>query len=59
MQKLTLVLLFVLVALAAASPKYKRLTPINPEPQCSLTEILACVGEIGGMQFQYFKSQCQ
>ena len=52
MQKLTLVLLFVLVALAAASPKYKRLTPINPEPQCSLTEILACVGEIGGKPFQ-------
>ena len=48
MQKLTIVLLFVLVALASATPKYKRLTPVNPVPQCSLIEVAACAGEIEG-----------
>jgi len=48
MQKLTLVLLFGLLALATATPKFKKLTPINPEPLCSLTEITLCAGEIGG-----------
>jgi hypothetical protein len=49
MQKLMIVVLFGLLALASASSiKYKRLTPINPEPQCGFTDILACAGEIGG-----------
>jgi hypothetical protein len=50
MQKLTIVLLFALLSLASASLKFKKLTPINPEPQCSLLEIAACAGEIGGKQ---------
>jgi hypothetical protein len=49
MQKLTIVLLFALLALATATPmKFKKLTPANPEPQCSLLEIAACADEIGG-----------
>jgi hypothetical protein len=50
MQKLTIVLLFALLALATATPmKFKKLTPINPEPQCSILEVAACAGEIGGI----------
>jgi len=49
MQKLTIVLLFALLALATATPmKFKKLNPANPEPQCSLLEIAACADEIGG-----------
>jgi hypothetical protein len=48
MQKLTVVLFFGLVALASASSKFKRLTPVNPVPQCSLTEVAACADEISG-----------
>jgi hypothetical protein len=49
MQKLTITLLFALLALATATPmKFKKLTPINPVPQCSLLEVAACAGEIGG-----------
>jgi hypothetical protein len=50
MQKLTIVLLFALLALATATPmKFKKLTPINPEPHCSILEVAACAGEIGGI----------
>jgi len=48
MQKLTMVLLFGLLALASASSKFKRLTPVQPQPQCSLLEVEMCAGEIGG-----------
>jgi hypothetical protein len=48
MQKLTIVVLFGLLALASASAKFKRLTPVNPVPQCSLTEVAACADEIEG-----------
>jgi hypothetical protein len=48
MQRLTIVLLFGLLALASASSKFKRLTPIQPQPQCSLLEVEMCAGEIGG-----------
>jgi hypothetical protein len=50
MQKVTIVLLFALLAVAFATPTFKRLTPINPVPQCSLLEIVACAGEIEGKQ---------
>jgi hypothetical protein len=52
MQKLTIVLLFALLALASASAKFKRLNAINPEPQCSLLEVEACAGEIEGKIFE-------
>jgi hypothetical protein len=50
MQKLTIVVLFGLLALASASAKFKRLTLClcNPVPQCSLTEVAACADEIEG-----------
>jgi hypothetical protein len=49
MQKLMIVVFFGLLALASASSiKYKRLTPVNPVPMCSVTEIIACVDEIEG-----------
>ncbi len=50
MQRLTMVLLFGLLGLASASSKFKRLTPIQPQPQCSLLEVEMCAGEIGGMR---------
>jgi len=51
MQKLTLVLLMALVALATAGPhRFQRLTPVHPVPQCGVTEIAACAGEIGGKE---------
>jgi hypothetical protein len=54
MQKLTIVLLLALLALATATPmKFKKLTPINPEPQCSILEVAACAGEIGGIPHFY------
>jgi hypothetical protein len=52
MQKLTFVLLFGLLALASASSRFKRLTPIQPQPQCSLLEVEMCAGEIGGTRVQ-------
>jgi hypothetical protein len=48
MQKLTIVFVFSLLAVASASLKFKKLTPLNPEPQCSLLEVEMCAGEIGG-----------
>jgi hypothetical protein len=54
MQKLTIVLLFALLALASASGKFKKLTPLNPEPQCSILEVAACAGEIGGKKLSIF-----
>jgi hypothetical protein len=50
MQKVTVVLLLALLAVASATSKFKRLTPINPEPQCSLLEIAMCAEEIAGTQ---------
>jgi hypothetical protein len=51
MQKLSVVLVFCVVALSLVSAeeaKYKRLVPVNPEPLCSLLEVVACAAEIGG-----------
>jgi hypothetical protein len=61
MQKLTIVLLFALLALATATPmKFKKLNPANPEPQCSLLEIAACADEIGGgMRKLYIFCVCE
>ncbi len=59
MQKLTIVLLFGLLALATATPmKFKKLTPANPEPQCSLLEIAACADEIGGGMRKLYNIFC-
>merc|ERR1712179_443286 len=45
MYKLT-ILCLALAIVAAEGPRYAKLQKVHPEPYCSMTEVLACVGEI-------------